>query len=333
MSRPLQHRDSENPPKPEVESTADSALRKPTIEYLIAAYNEQEHIVQAVSTLLEGVDSSDRRVLVSVSDNCSSDATVQRLEHRFKGDSRVCLSVQPRNIGAHANALWLLSHATGEFVAFVGAHDRYSSNFTREALSRIESQTSRNVVWFASEVDLDAVTGRVEPGLELRLHSNPRLRFWQLVLFLHRATIVQALYPSEQVRSFLLDAADVYTLDHLFIHIGLRSCELQRIPGTFYIRRHPERLGSGYASRNSAGEVQTRRQRLEGDLSRELNDAELPRLIAKQAPPHCSRAEVHLARYLLGGKYRQGWFRYIAYRLTRRAFTLGARGDRNPTAK
>lgn len=103
----------------------------PKVSILIATYNQEDYIKQAVNSAL---NQSYSNLEVIVSDDCSTDNTFEILSE-IK-DERLKIFRNQKNIGRIANHRKLLyEYATGDFVAFLDGDDFYIyDNFVKDAV-------------------------------------------------------------------------------------------------------------------------------------------------------------------------------------------------------
>ena len=104
---------------------------KPLISVLIPSYNYGRFIEQSVDSVLA---QTYENFEVIVTDNRSTDATMQILRERYGSDPRVRIFENETNIGLVANFNRALSHARGQFVVWLCADDWFLSNH----LARLE---------------------------------------------------------------------------------------------------------------------------------------------------------------------------------------------------
>ncbi|MES3709721.1 glycosyltransferase [Pseudomonas putida] len=86
---------------------------QPKISVIMPAFNAEAFIETALRSLLA---QSWSNLEILVVDDCSSDATVERVSELAREDSRIVLLQQPVNRGAYAARNTALKHATGTFV-------------------------------------------------------------------------------------------------------------------------------------------------------------------------------------------------------------------------
>jgi glycosyltransferase involved in cell wall biosynthesis len=103
--------------------------KTPLISVLIPAYNREAYIEQCIRSAL---DQPFRDIEVIVSDNASSDRTVEIVRRIQQEDPRVCLIRQQSNIGALPNWKACLKVARGRFIHWLWSDDYVGSEFYTE---------------------------------------------------------------------------------------------------------------------------------------------------------------------------------------------------------
>jgi O-antigen biosynthesis protein len=116
----------------------------PVISVLVPSYNYVQYITQAIDSALAQTYPN---VEVVVTDNISSDATVETIRTRYAGDPRVRLFVNERNIGLVPNFNRALAHARGEFVLWLSADDWLLPTHLARLHEVFEREPSLDVVY------------------------------------------------------------------------------------------------------------------------------------------------------------------------------------------
>lgn len=107
----------------------------PLVSVCIPTYNRARCILRAVRSALS---QTYRRVEVLVSDNASTDATMELLS-TIK-DDRVTIHRQPRNLGPERNIQWLLAHASGDYFVVLSSDDYWEPEMLEVAVRRMEQE-------------------------------------------------------------------------------------------------------------------------------------------------------------------------------------------------
>lgn len=112
----------------------------------LPVFNEARYI-DATLRCLRGQDYP--RLEILVSDNASTDGTLQVCRRHADEDSRIRIRAQPRNLGALPNFERALEMASGKYFMWAGGHDQWSPNYISECVALLE-RTPRACIAFAS---------------------------------------------------------------------------------------------------------------------------------------------------------------------------------------
>lgn len=106
------------------------------ITVIMPAYNAEKYIAQAIESVL----AQDVPLELLVIDDCSSDATVQVVEHfANQPDSPVILVKNKSNMGAAATRNRGMEMARGKYIAFLDSDDWWDANKLSEQLKILEN--------------------------------------------------------------------------------------------------------------------------------------------------------------------------------------------------
>jgi glycosyltransferase involved in cell wall biosynthesis len=130
-------------------------------------YNESENIAKTIESVLTQ-DFEDFEL--TISDNCSTDSTLEICEHYNQLDARITLIKNSENIGAVGNAKQLADRATGEYFVWVSGHDLWDPKFLSKSLQICENDPSvvlcyPRSVWFDGE---ERDLGTIGRGIDTR---------------------------------------------------------------------------------------------------------------------------------------------------------------------
>jgi glycosyltransferase involved in cell wall biosynthesis len=143
-------------------------------------YNEAENIERTIESVLsqdfEGFE-------LTISDNCSTDATAEICEHYRGKDPRVTVITNSKNIGAVANAKQLVEKSTGEYFVWISGHDLWHPQFLSKSLQIAESDLSvvlcyPRSVWFDGEEQDLGTIGRGIDTRGLDMMSRFQMVLW-----------------------------------------------------------------------------------------------------------------------------------------------------------
>lgn len=178
--------------------TVSSAL--PTVTARIPAYNGASFISEALTTVLHQTYPNLR---VLVSDDASTDETLQICERFTAQDLRVTVVHQPRNLGWTGNTNALLDRVESEYLFFPNHDDLLDPEYVSKLVERLES-TPEALLAF-SDVQLAFPNGSLlkraleeidglEDGFERALRIVRRQKNWFVVdTGLFRSSVVKAI--------------------------------------------------------------------------------------------------------------------------------------------
>ncbi|MCX6966050.1 MAG: glycosyltransferase family 2 protein [Verrucomicrobia bacterium] len=216
------------------------------LSILLPCYNEQQYIEQTILSLVEQ-DYQDFEVIIS--DNASTDSTVEKIQQIIEGDKRFKLIKQKQNIGAAHNWMFLIEKIETEFAMFLGGHDYLSPNFVGECLEAI--QKNHNIsISFGIPLAIN------EKGDIINFHKfkiynlsdpSPSARYLSAAEYLNDATCVQGIMRSSLLKKF--EFAPISSIDLILISYMLWHGNLHYHPETRYYRRIFEKRESSYMER------------------------------------------------------------------------------------
>ncbi len=107
---------------------------KPSLSFIVPAFNEQENIRPACETLLRLAPAYCSRFEILVIDDCSSDATWDIVREMAARDARVRPFRNPRNMGLGYNYHFGVREARGDYVMLVPGDNEASEDSLRSIL-------------------------------------------------------------------------------------------------------------------------------------------------------------------------------------------------------
>lgn len=122
------------------------ASRSPIVSVGMPVFNGLPYVEEAVRSLL-GQSWADFELVIS--DNASTDGTVEFLERVAQQDSRIRLHRNDQNLGAVANFNRVLSLANGQYFMWAGADDVWEPTYIESVLQALRS-SPRAVLSFSA---------------------------------------------------------------------------------------------------------------------------------------------------------------------------------------
>ncbi len=143
-------------------------------------YNEAENIANTIESVLA---QDFKNFELMISDNCSTDRTLEICEYYDRLDTRITLIRNSENIGAVGNAKQLADKATGEYFAWVSGHDLWDPQFLSKSLHICENDLSvvlcyPRSIWFDGEQQDLGTIGRGIDTRGLDMMSRFQMVLW-----------------------------------------------------------------------------------------------------------------------------------------------------------
>jgi len=108
--------------------------QKMKVSVLIPTYNSEKHLAECLDSVL-AQDFSEMEILVS--DDCSSDGTVEIIRAYAARDARIRWWRNSRNLGFVPNHNHVLRQAVGDYLKFIHADDKLLSNLAVSRMAKI----------------------------------------------------------------------------------------------------------------------------------------------------------------------------------------------------
>jgi len=203
----------------------------PRVSVLVTAYNRETYIAEALESVLAQT-MTDFEVIVS--DDHSTDGTVRIVEGFARRDSRVRLSVNPKNLGDYGNRRQAASLARGRFLKYHDSDDVMYPHCLAVMVEALEKEPDAACALSASH----AWPGGASPML-----LTPRLAYEREYLGygLFQLGPAAALFRADAFRALGGFDDTPYAADYLF---WIRACARMNVllvPGDlFYYRIHSD---------------------------------------------------------------------------------------------
>lgn len=214
----------------------------------VPVYNEARHIEATIKSL-RSQRTDDVRFLIS--DNGSTDGTLDIIRDVVGNDPRFSIVRQDANIGAIANFRWTLEQASSKYFMWLGAHDCLSDGYLASVLARIEGSDDVAMVCGMPHSLIEDRLAPVPSAVYDFSDQSPLHRYLASVGMLGNCTILHSLFRREHLAGF--EIRETISWDHVLISHLLWSGKLAFDDKARYYRRYfPERVEST-ADRLSTG--------------------------------------------------------------------------------
>lgn len=117
-------------------------MGKPLVSVLIPTYNKGEFIGEAIESVLSQTYENFELIIV---DDCSSDNTIVIVRH-FLNDTRVKFFQNERNLGIGGNWNKTLSYATGKYIKYLMADDKFENRLLEKYVKVMEENPRVSIV-------------------------------------------------------------------------------------------------------------------------------------------------------------------------------------------
>ena len=131
-------------------------MPNPKVSVLIPAYNYAKYLPEAIESVLSQTFTDFELIIV---DNCSTDNTKEVVNNYAKNDSRVAFIRNKENIGMYRNYNQALLHATGDYIKFLNADDKFEPTLLEKFVNILDNDITISVVtsnrqYFGSKNDI-----------------------------------------------------------------------------------------------------------------------------------------------------------------------------------
>ncbi|MCG7325927.1 glycosyltransferase [Achromobacter sp. ACRQX] len=223
----------------------------------VPIYNEEPYIEQTIRSLI-GQTCDGLRFLVS--DNCSTDRTMEIVRDVVGGDKRFEVFQHDRNYGNAANLRFVFENTFSEYFMWLGGHDYLSSNYFEEVTKALDEDSGLAMVLGMPYAVQEAKIAFLQAGMYDFSGDTGESRYLDSVARLANCTIVQSVFRRKHLEDLEIRAVPSY--DHILISHLLWKGRLGYASNAKYYRRYfPNR-------------VETASARVSGD-NRELSRADM----------------------------------------------------------
>ncbi|WP_200250116.1 glycosyltransferase family 2 protein [Lamprobacter modestohalophilus] len=201
----------------------------------VPVYNEENYIQETIRSLkIQDIDD----VKFLISNNCSTDRTLEIIQDEVAGDERFEIFQQPTNVGGGDNFVFLFENSRSELFMWLGAHDYLSAHYLKTVTDRLDADASLSMVCGYPYAVIDGSEDKkiVESALYNFNQDDALQRYLQSIVRLANCTIFHSVFP----RKYLADAEFRKTIswDHVLISRLLSFGKLQQLEEVRYYRRY-----------------------------------------------------------------------------------------------
>lgn len=221
-------------------AVGDAAVSAARVSIGLPVYNGEAFVAEAVRSVL---DQTYRDIELIISDNASSDRTVEICEEFAAWDDRVTVLRAGQNVGASANFNRTVAAASGEYFKWIAHDDVIGPRYLEMCVERLDADPS--IVLCQTGVRIIDSGGRpireYDPHLDQADSTDVARRFADLAATSHRCLDVFGLIRSDALSATHLIAPYIASDRTLLVELALRGrfCRLSEI--AFFSREHDRR--------------------------------------------------------------------------------------------
>lgn len=118
--------------------------KQPLVTIGMPLFNEEQFLQSALLSMLE---QNYENIEIIISDNCSTDKTVEICKNFTQQYSHLSIYQTDRNIGSLANFIRVLEMAQGQYFLWAAGHDLWSKNYISECVNALEAHDNATIAF------------------------------------------------------------------------------------------------------------------------------------------------------------------------------------------
>lgn len=126
--------------------------KSPLVSILIPTYNRKYKVVNAINSAL---NQTYKNIEIIVSDNCSSDGTLEHLNKLYKNVNNIKIIGNSINSGPVVNWINCIENSSGEFSKLLFSDDTISQNFIEETVKLLKSDFDIGFVYSPALIEIN----------------------------------------------------------------------------------------------------------------------------------------------------------------------------------
>ncbi|GAA3540182.1 hypothetical protein GCM10022394_19940 [Zobellella aerophila] len=222
----------------------------------VPIYNEELYIAETLNSLkAQNIDN----VHFLVTDNHSTDRTLEICREIIGNDERFTLIQHKQNIGALENFKFAFEASRSDYFMWLGGHDFISGRYIETAIKILDKSPQISMVCGQPHAILNSVDrGVMKEAIYDFTDQNPINRYLQSVGMLSNCTVVHSVFRRSALSNFqfrITISGDHVLISHLLWQGQLRYMEKEKYSRRFFEQRsstQPERISGDqrYLSRH-----------------------------------------------------------------------------------
>ena len=218
-----------------IERSSDQLLlQHGTVVVTIPTYNEERFVLDTLKSVQSQTHGD---FLAVISDNASTDRTVEICRTLCLADHRFVVISQPRNLGASANFQWLFDNTTSPYFMWLGGHDMISNDFLEKHL-RALSGDPKLALSYANVRCIDQnsnFTGEKDGGNYHHMAGTPPQRYRRMLQRMGPPEPINSLFRRKSLKG--MQFKPVSSIDRMILcHVAYWG-QFNKIDEPLYVRR------------------------------------------------------------------------------------------------
>jgi predicted O-linked N-acetylglucosamine transferase (SPINDLY family)/glycosyltransferase involved in cell wall biosynthesis len=200
----------------------------------VPVYNEEKYIRETIKSLKKQ-DFGNVKFLIS--DNCSTDNTLNTICEETAGDDRFEVFQQRENVGAGRNFEFIFEVSKSKYFMWLGAHDSISENYLSNLIAMIEGDSDVSMVMGKPVcVDEESKIKGIMRDAVYKLDDSDRVeRYITSVKCLSNCTVFHSIFRRSSLADFKFEIT--VSADHVLISHLLWKGKLKNSTDCSYFRR------------------------------------------------------------------------------------------------
>ena len=213
-------------------------IDSPLVSIGMPVYNGERYIRRALDSLL---DQDYKNFELIISDNASTDATLQICKEYAARDNRIIIHTHSRNVGSLANFKTVLELAQGKYFMWAAVDDCWFPEFISELVNGLETHTEAGVAM--SAVDRVYEDGALLDTIRFKDKDDPNGRtYYQMMKSLTSSKkynlYIYGLFRTQLLKQAIKFMPDVPGSDRLLICQMALATRFYYVDRVLHIRMH-----------------------------------------------------------------------------------------------
>lgn len=152
-------------------------LSIPLVSIGVPTYNRPEGLKRTLESLIKQTYSN---IEIVISDNCSTNADVEKVIDKFLSDKRIKYFKQPINKGAAYNFSFVLDKSTGKYFKFLADDDWLDNNYVESCLTFLEENADYSVAYgIGNLISIEGEFIRLDPKMDIVFdQADKRVKYY-----------------------------------------------------------------------------------------------------------------------------------------------------------